>query len=66
MIQPMFSRKEKRDYDRALYTLRACGGERFPGVQAVAGSGDPVCQELPFGPGATARFVAMAIWTKLL
>ena len=35
---PKSNRKEKRDYDRALYN--AFGGERFLG-QAVAGSGDP-------------------------
>ena len=49
VIPPKSNRKEKRDYDRALYN--GFGGERFPGVQAVAGSGDPVCQELPFLPG---------------
>ena len=49
VIPPKSNRKEKRDYDRAL----CCGiwWERFLGVQAVAGSGDPVCQELPFLPG---------------
>ena len=51
VIPPKSNRKEKRDYDRALYKLRHLVGERFPGVQAVAGSGDPVCQELPFLPG---------------
>ena len=39
VIPPKSNRKEKRDYDRALYKFAAFGGERFPGVQAVAGSG---------------------------
>ena len=54
VIPPKSNRKEKRDYDRALQ-VAAFGGERFPGVQAVAGSGDPVCQELPFLPGCQIR-----------
>ena len=51
VIPPKSNRKEKRDYDRALYKLRHLVENGFSGVQAVAGSGDPVCQELPFLPG---------------
>ena len=47
-----------------MYKLRHLVGERFPGVQAVAGSGDPVCQELPFLPGHLQ--IRAMIWTKLL
>ena len=40
------NRREKRDYDRALYKLRhAPGGERILGIQAVARGGNPVCQK---------------------
>ena len=51
VIPPKSNRREKREYDRALYKLRHLGGKRFLGLQAVAGSGHPVRQELPFLPG---------------
>ena len=51
VIPPKSNRKEKRGLRPGAVQVAAFGGERFPGVQAVAGSGDPVCQELPFLPG---------------
>ena len=54
VIPPKSNRKEKRDYDRALYKLRHLvenGFLEFKQWRGVAGSGDPVCQELPFLPG---------------
>ena len=64
VIPPKSNRKEKRDYDRALY-VAAFGGERFLGVQAVAGSGDPVAKN-SLSYLAICQIRAMAIWTKLL
>ena len=39
VIPPKRNRREKRDYDQALYRLSALGGERFPGFQTVARRG---------------------------
>ena len=64
VIPPKSNRKEKRDYDRALYKLRHLVENGFLEFK-LAGSGDPVCQELPFLPGLC-QIRAMAIWTKLL
>ena len=50
VIPPKSNRKEKRDYDRALYKLRHLV-ERVPGVQAVARDSDPLCQEDSVIPG---------------
>ena len=45
VIPPKSNRREPRDYDRALYKFEALGGERLPGLQAVARGGHPVFQK---------------------
>ena len=45
VIPPKSNRREKRDYDRALYKLRHLVEERIPGIQAVAQGSNPLCQE---------------------
>ena len=45
VIPPKSNRREKRDYDLGVVQVAALGGERVPGIQAVARGGDPLCQE---------------------
>ena len=45
VIPPKSNRREKRDYDPGAVQAAAPGGERIPGIQAVARGGDPLCQE---------------------
>ena len=51
VIPPKSNRREKRDYDQALYKLRHLVEKRILGLQAVARSGDPLCQESGVIPG---------------
>ena len=51
VIPPKSNRKEKRDYDRALYKLRHLVENGFLEFKQWRGVAHPVCQELPFLPG---------------
>ena len=51
LIPPKSNRREPWDYDRALYQLRHLVENGFLGLQAVAGSGNPVRQKSGFIPG---------------